>query len=105
MIIIRVLIGIYALLMIIASVQSLISEKDTDREFHYINFLISIALIISLIYVSEPYIVISVSISLIGYQAISTIPWSIDTFVSLATSRSAVNHHYHLDYYSIIYLR
>ncbi|AOT57139.1 hypothetical protein DFP99_1128 [Weissella soli] len=71
MIIIRVLIGIYALLMIIASVQSLISEKDTDREFHYINFLISIALIISLIYVSEPYIVIPVSISLIGYQALA----------------------------------
>ena len=37
MIFLKTIIGIYALLMIIASTQSLIKEHDTNKKFHYIN--------------------------------------------------------------------
>jgi len=71
MIFLKTIIGIYALLMIIASTQSLIKEHDTNKKFHYINFIISIALILSLIFMSRYYLIISVPILLIGYQILA----------------------------------
>ncbi|MCT3070257.1 hypothetical protein EFN45_09210 [Leuconostoc citreum] len=71
MIFLKTIIGIYALLMIIASTQSLIKDHDTNKKFHYINFVISIALLVSLIFMPRYYLIISIPILLIGYQILA----------------------------------
>lgn len=71
MVFLKIIIGVYALLMIAASVQSMVKEHDTKKTFHYINFLISLCLVLSLIFATHYYLIFSVSILLIGYQILA----------------------------------
>lgn len=71
MTLLKIIICSYALLMIIASSQSLIKDHDTDKMFHFINLIISIALIVSLVIVPKTYLVVPVAFVLVGYQILA----------------------------------
>jgi hypothetical protein len=93
MILLKIIIGIYALLMIIASLQSLSKERnDQDKKlFHYINFTISAVLIVFLIFIPQNYLILFVSVLLIGYQI-------------LAIYRGLSTHSFHLQHHIIRFL-
>jgi hypothetical protein len=70
MVVLKIIIGVYALLMIAASAQNMVKEHDTKKTFHCMNFLVSLCLILSLIFTEGYCLVFSVSMLLIGYQVL-----------------------------------